>query len=405
MSQGLRITIILIIGLVLASIIYGYKWFHNNFAYDEVEETSGYSAEARRNKFLAAQFYLRELGFKVESDSNRARLLDINSDHQTILVNDYGPKLSPTHFKQLLKWMENGGHLILTANDFEYTYSENYESDQYSEKYYEYDFRNNQLLEEFGVIPRYTDFNDSLTYPEKEIPQDVVLKSGQIIKTTFSPDFHLIDINEAAIFSIKDQFGKHLLQFKLGNGKLTVLSDNEFLNNYKIDEHDHAYLLWLLSSSDQSASTSTNNILLLYNNETDSIFSLIWNYGKQACIAFFVFLVISLWSLRNRFGPILPNTSYSSRNIGEHLHAIARFSWRQDRGVHLLSQSREQCEGALLSRYPSLKEMGTQERLKNMADILDLAPAEVHSALFFEPKSTNEYINTTHNLQKIWIHQ
>ena len=405
MIRDQRITIIIITGLMLVCIFLGYRWFHENFAFKEVEESTGYSSEARRNKFLAAEYFLRELGAEVESNSNRARLLEISSEYKTILINDYGPKLSPTHFKELKLWLENGGHLIFTASDFEYSYSEDNENAEYNYNY-DYDFKNNQLLEEIGVIPRYTDFDDNLSYPEDEKPLKVTLNNGQVFEATFSPDYHLIDINDSAIFSIEDRFGKHLLQFNIGAGKLTVLSDNEFLNNNNIKEHDHAYLLWLLSSAELSTSTSKNNsILLLYNNESDSIFSLIWNHAKQACIAFLTFLVLGLWSMRNRFGPILPNTNFSNRNIVEHLRAIARFSWRQDRGVHLLKQSREQCENSLLTRYPALKDMSAKERLEHIADILDIEPEKVHSALYFEPRSTSEYINSSHYLQKIWILQ
>jgi len=406
MNRDQRIAIIIILGLVLACILFGYRWFHENFAYKEVEQSAGYSTKAKQNKFLAAENYLRELGFEVNSDSNRARLLELDSDYKTIFINDYGPKLSPTHYKELKHWLENGGHLILTAKEFEYSYSEDSENDEYTDHDYAYEFKNNQLLEEIGVIPHYTDFNDSLSYPEDNLPIDITLENGQKIKTTFSPDLNLLDVNNSAVFSIEDRFGKHLLQFNIGDGKLTVLSDNEFLNNYNIKEHDHAYLLWsLISTKLPSRISKDNSILLLYNNESDSIFSLIWNHGKQACIAFLAFLVLGLWSMRNRFGPILPNTNFSNRNIVEHLRAIARFSWRQDRGVHLLNQSREQCENSLLTRYPALKEMSTKERLEHIADILDIEADKVHSALYFEPKSTSEYINSSHYLQKIWIHQ
>ena len=109
--------------------------------------------------------------------------------------------------------------------------------------------------------------------------------------------------------------------------------------------------------------------------------------------------------MRNRLGPLLSSTSYADRNITEHLQAIARFSWRQDHGIQLLNQSRMVCEKALIKRYPTLKQMSTQERLRHISDILDIEPEKVHSALYFQPNSTNDYINSSHYLQKLWITQ
>ena len=404
MSRDYRIAVIIIIGLVAICAVLAYQWFHENYAYKDVEETTGYSAEARRNKFLAAEYYLRELNLDVESDSNRARLLEKLTPNQTILINSYGPKLTPTHFSNLNKWLEAGGHLIFTASNFQYEPAEDNESDDeeyYDEEYLDYEYKNNQLLEKYGIQARYTNFTDDLPYPEEDNIAKHILDNGKVIHLNFAPDTHLLDSNNNASFTIADRYGIHLLQMNIGKGKLTVLSDNQLFNNYNIGEHDHAYLLWQLTT----VIKSDNNILLLYNNVSDSIFTLIWRYGKEACIAFFVLLLLGIWSLQNRFGPILPNTDFSSRNIVEHLRAIARFSWRQDHGVQLLQQSRIECENALISRYPTLKDMSSNERIQHISNILDMQPEVIHSALYFEPKSTNEYINSSHYLQKIWILQ
>lgn len=398
MKNDQRLVMLLIVGLLVIFSALATQWFYKNFEYQEVEKTTAHSAEARRNKFLAAEYYLREIGFEVESDSNRARLLQTHKEYQTILINDYGPKLSPTHFKDLKAWIKNGGHLIFTANEFQYR---NYD-DKESDVYIDYDFKNNQLLNEYGIQTYSTIYNDYKPYQESNDPSYFILKDGSEVSINFSSHKELIDSNDLATFSLKDAYGYHLLQLDIGKGKLTVLSDNIFLSNNKIGENDHAYLLTLLSGTERLAD---NKILLLYNNQSDSIFTLIWRYGKHACIAYLVLLILSLWSMRNRLGPILPLISFSNRNITEHLRAIARFSWRQDHGKHLLNQSRLACENALLKRYPVLKTMSTQERLEHVSEILDMAPEKVHSALYFEPKSINEYINSSHYLQKLWIVQ
>lgn len=402
MSSDKRILILIFAGLVIIFAVLGSKWFYENFEYKEVEEITNYSAKARQNKFLAAEYFLRELGFDVESDNNRARLLKTHDTYKTILINNYGPKLSPSHFKELINWLENGGHLIFTANNFQYVKNEDDEEFDYFDEDLYADYKNNQLLEEYGIQAQYTNFSDNNPYPYDITHQTYKLNNGEEIYIDFSPDMQLIDVNNNASFSLKDAYGYHLLQFKVGKGKLTVLSDNYFLSNPSIGEHDHAFLLWLLNSEQDS---SENKILLLYNTESDSIFTLIWRYAKHACIAFIVLLFLCLWSMQNRIGPILTIKNYSKRNIIEHLRAIARFSWRQDHGEQLLNQSRIACENALLRRYPALKTMSTEERVQHMAKVLDITPEEIHQALYFQSKSTNEFINSSHHLQKLWILQ
>jgi len=370
-----RLISLLLVGLIIILTALGIKWFFNNFERQDVENNTGYSTKARLNKFLAAEYYLRKLGFNVDSDSTRIRLLDDHNQFNTILMNDYGPKLSPTHFKELIAWIENGGHLIITPSDYKYSYSEN------DNQNIDYDFKNNQLLEKFGITPSYTNYDEFKNESDDNKCNDCSddeykapvfkLNEQQDISIDFSSSTHLIDRNYNASFSLNSIYGNHLLQYDIKNGKLTVLSDNHILNNYNIGSHDHAYLLSLLINNDHS---SDNKILLLYNVKSDSIFSLIWKYGKEACIAFLALLIISLWSMRNRIGPLLPNHSFTNRNITEHLRAIARFSWRQDHGIQLLSQSRMTLENTLLKRYPALKPMSTRERLQHISEILDIEP-------------------------------
>lgn len=397
MTKDHRIIVLLLIGIVVVFSILGVKWFNDNFEYKDIEKHSGYSAKAKRNKFLAAEYYLRELGYEVESDSNRARLLETHLEYKTILINNYGPKLSTTHFKKLKTWINNGGHLIFTANEFQYIANDNEDYD-----YTDYEIKPNQLLQEYGIQAQYTNFSDNLTYPEDNQPQQYTFDEDINFNLYFDPDKQLIDSQNLAENVLSDRFGVHLIQIGIGKGKLTILSDNNLFSNAYIGNHDHAYLFSYLNKENTSPN---QKVLLLYNNQSDSIFSLIWKNGQQACIAFITLLILFLWSLRNRFGPIIPNITYSSRNITEHLKAIGRFSWRQDHGIHLLNHSRIACENKLLVRYPTLKQMSTQERIHHIADLLDLKTEQVHSALYFEPTSTNEFIHSTHHLQKLWILQ
>ncbi len=393
MSNNNRIIVIILTGIVLILSTMSVNWFIKNYELQEVDDQSGYSKEARRNKFLAAEYFLRELGYEVESDSNRARLLEPHTANETILLNSYGPNLSPSHFDSLKQWIASGGHLIFTTNDF---HNESNEEDDENKTPF------NQLLIEYGIQAWYTNFTEDLPYPEGDYVYKFILHNDENVNLKFYPSYHLRDTKNIADFTLRDQYGIHLLQFKIGNGTVTVLSDNFLFSNYNLGENDHAYLLSVLGATN---TLENSKILLLYNIESDSIFTLIWKNAKHASIAFLIFIAIVLWSMQNRFGPIQKLNDFSSRNIIEHLNATARYSWRKDKGIRLLHQSRLSFEQTLLARYPVLKNMSTSERAEHLSKILETDISSIDLALFHEPQSTNEYINSTHELQKLWVLQ
>ncbi len=388
-----RLLYIIFIGLFLILGLQGGIWFFENFEYKEVENTSNYSLKARINQYLAAEYYLRKTGLDVESDGSRNQLLATHTRNETIFVNDYGPKLSPTRFIKLKKWIENGGHLIMTANKY---------NNEPTDKDVKDKFNNNQLLAEYSIVPSYTKFDNETPYPGDDLVSKYMLKDKTEISIIFYPDYHLVDTKNLAQFTLQDEYGIHLLQLKIGNGILTILSDDYFLENYGIGDHDHAYLIWKLATANKS---TNSKIWLLYTNASDSIFTILWKNAKHAIITFIVLIIIGIWAMQGRFGPIIPLNDVSSRNILEHLSALARFSWRQDKGKRLLHQSRITCEQTLISRYPVLKNMSVPKRIEHLADVLDMTPKTIEQALYTEPKSTNEYITSSHHLQKLWVAQ
>ena len=66
-------------------------WFLNNFERRPREIETGFSAEARRNGFLAAERFLRRLDIDAESVSGRELLRDLPAPNDVLLVNGLGP--------------------------------------------------------------------------------------------------------------------------------------------------------------------------------------------------------------------------------------------------------------------------------------------------------------------------
>ena len=89
-----RIGIYLAVGAVLGLAMLGTWWFVGNFERVEVDVRRGYSQEARRNPFLAAERYLARLDLDVRSIAGRDLLLNSPSEPGTLIINNFGPDLS-----------------------------------------------------------------------------------------------------------------------------------------------------------------------------------------------------------------------------------------------------------------------------------------------------------------------
>ena len=76
--------------------------------WEEVEKVTGYRGKARVNPFLAAERVLDELGH----DAERKLFLSKMPSYDAVMFLSAEGGLSEGRTKQLLEWVENGGHLI-----------------------------------------------------------------------------------------------------------------------------------------------------------------------------------------------------------------------------------------------------------------------------------------------------
>lgn len=385
--ERIGVTIPLSLVVLVLCVLAG-MWLYKNFEYKDVEEWTNYSKKARLNDFLAAEYFFKELGFDVESSGDRSRLLREHQPDEVIILNDYGPNLSPSRYEQLKNWLANGGHLIFEARDY------------FDEELLE---SGNQILDEYNIRLHYSLF-DFDSYQDNDEDDDVTsyinsytLPSGEEIDADFYFGNHLLDEDGIATLSLASEYGVHLLQFPVGNGLVTVTSDSDFIQNWSIKENDHAYLLWWLITK----GTDNPNLLLLYDVASDSLFGLLWKHAQEACIALLIFTVVFLWSLRNRLGPMLLEKNTAMRDISEHFKAVGRFSWREDKAGLLLNETRKECEYELTGRYPVMRDMSENERCEYLAKILDVPYDYINEALYKEVSSTNEFIRFTYHLQKL----
>ena len=80
---------------------------------------------------------------------------------------------------------------------------------------------------------------------------EVAFDTSRVLQHAFFDDADDAGLHQPFSWS-SSEYGVHMMQFEVGDGLLTIVSDPGIWTSYHIDQHDNAYLLWLLSSDDGS---------------------------------------------------------------------------------------------------------------------------------------------------------
>ncbi|MBL3601383.1 MAG: DUF4350 domain-containing protein [gamma proteobacterium endosymbiont of Lamellibrachia anaximandri] len=372
-----RLLILFALLLLLAAAAGVAVWFLENFERKSTEVRLGMSAEARRNPLLAAEIFLRREGLDVKSLSGREYLTKPNADVGVLLVKDLGPSLAPERETALLEWIEAGGHLIVspgrTPND---------------------DEPGNHLLASFGVsLVQYVESDEEESQADSPVSMEYT-GYDEPLQVEFDIRRELMVERDDTDWLVPGLNGYHLVGFQLGRGYLTILSDNRFLTNTRIVEHDHALLLALLTE-DQGA------VRLLYSANMPSLLTLIWKNAAYAVLSALLLLLLFIWRLTYRSGPILNTGEHARRNLLEHLQAGGEYLWKLDRAVALRERSAGIVEKRWLQRHPQLARLDQQQRCLWIGQRAGLSAQTVYETLYVVPVEEQKMIQASANLQKL----
>lgn len=379
---------LIIFSLLLAGLIgWGVQWFLENFEQKTWETRTEVSPQARRNPLLAAERFLSRLGVASESISGRDRLLSLPKEPGLLLVNHLGLSLPPEREKALLDWVRRGGSLVITPGQ---------EWDQEQES------GGNHLLDELGVrlSISHSDSEDAGDEESDSKIEPIAINFPgyyQPIEIEFNPARLLVDAKGTAEWGARREGredGYHLLQYNLGKGRLTVLSDNDFLSNDAIGKRDHALLLGLLVNGHDRA-------WLLYSSNMPSLLYLLWRYATQLVISVVGLLLLLLWRMTQSSGPRLESSETARRNLMEHLRAAADYAWHTDRARRMFQASRSAIDQEWHRRHPILGQLEPAEKCEWIAERTGLAPRAVESALYADYAGEQEFIKMSAVLQKL----
>lgn len=350
--------------------------------FEQVEEeiTTGYSVAARHNPFLAAERFMIKLGYDINASRERDKLDEaLDQNQYDVIITSYSHQFEkPQRRERLLNWINQGGHLILEVKSYDTT------NDTSSEQH---------LLNELGVSPvsknpLFEDYEDTQT--------DVAIyRGGVAFQASFLPRHSLeVHTDDYTVMS-GDENGTHLVEFEIGKGIVTVMSDLELWRNHKIGKWDHAALLG------EVLGKSPGRIWLLYYISMPSLFEILWREAKWVVTPMIIFLFFFLWSLNNRFGPFIRHSRRQRRSLAEHIEAAGHFDWRFNQGATLLAGTRGDLIQHIEARHPNWDKKSDQEKLDWLSEKTKIPESRINHALHGDCPSHMAFLHAISTLQTL----
>ena len=332
------------IGLLLMGLLGAGSYFlwSRMVPYDEVID-HGPSPEARANPYLAAEHFLRQHGLSVQHAKGLERLETLPAKGSSLLLLGERSNMSPRQVEQLLEWAKAGGHLLLVAEAL---------WDDESGK------SGDLLLDRLHLRQTLSDEPEEPVQARKKRAPDLtklyVDNETAPAYFSFDTDFNLTDPKHLAQFSANSAKSSHLMQVKLGQGNVTVITDSDLWKYPAIGKHDNAWLLWYLNQG--------TVVTLLFNSDVDDLFTLLLRYFPQALVALVALLALALWHAGMRQGPIRAPAPKARRQLLEHLQASADFLLRRSGQGVLLQALQRDILRAARRRHPGFEHLDTAEQ-------------------------------------------
>lgn len=428
---GNRIFLGLLFVLLLAACAWYAWWFYNNFEEYTEQVRVDISPQAKRNPYLAAERFLQHVGMKAKSLSGRDIFNHPLTDNDTILLASNSRFFLERNHDHLLEWVNDGGNLILvpgwTVDDEEdkgYTLLKQFGIELHSSWEDGADESSGNSADSCNVPPEKansneggneggtsaTDTTDTADDAEAPIADGAKpefdlskAKPDTVVFTTKQPGDYLADFQsdrylkadmEKADVVIGSDEHPHLMQFPVGNGRLTVLSDMKLFNTRHIGEQDHAYLLRKLVQG-------SGTVWLFYSADMPSLFSLLMSKAPYLVLLLGIALLLAVWWLLGNSGPKLLPQFDVRRNLLEHLYASAQYSWRVDKARQLFSDNRSAVEQAWRRRHPQLNSLSEEQRCDWIAEQSGLATNAIRRTLYGDISVEQDFIRASSILQRL----
>ncbi|TWI58532.1 uncharacterized protein DUF4350 [Pseudomonas duriflava] len=372
--------------LMLATLTALGLWGSRAITIEETLKDRGPSPEARHNPYLAAEHFLRRQHVDVQHSDSFHIIDTLPTAGHTVLILSDRQRMTPLQSQQALEWAHRGGHLVVVADRL---WDDNLGKS------------GDPILDPLGIEQHLTkdlEPPDEATAKERwaHLTQLYLENEQAPAYIGFDDDYHLNDSQNRALAWANSAAATHMVQLAWGNGLITVLTDPWIWQNTQIDQYDNAWLLWYL--------TQDSHVTLLYRIDNDNLATLLVTYYPEALVALALLLVLALWHVALRQGPVLPAMPRDRRQLAEHLRASAEFIRRQAGFAPLIHLLQRDIQQRARRRHPGFERLAVAEQWQTLSRLTRRAPQEIIQAMRPLPPGrlkTADFIRHVARLQQI----
>lgn len=379
---------------------------------------------ALRQLFKRSQLQVEEPAASATPDSKFERLPAggtlILSDRRHLLM-------TPQRVREIVAWVEAGGHLIVEA---------------------EYPGRADPLLAAFGlarkdlVWPKPAgkpaakkqdsedkeddeDMQDeadkrsqapppptSRTRRAPEVADVTLPDGGRTMKVEFRAYQNLAVTTNDRWHVAVDSLGLRLATALRGKGRVSAISNYDPIT-YRgtfgrkevaqqpthLGKYDHAeFALRLVRLHPTQAQAP---LRFVWCNDDVSLWTWLMEHAWLALASLAVLIVVWLARVVPRFGPLKPEPAPAEQNLSSHLQAVGRFYWKHLGPVEIYGKLRTAFAQRLAERRPGIAGRGAAERNAELAQLAGVRAEAVARALDQPAHSVGELIRNAVLLQRL----
>jgi hypothetical protein len=193
------------------------------------------------------------------------------------------------------------------------------------------------------------------------------------------------------------EIGDQLATLARGKGLVTVASSLYFARNSGIGRYDHAELVWTLANLTPAA-----ELRVFFRPERLSLWRFLYENALPVLIAALAFVVLWLWRIAPRFGPIAPERPPARRRLLDHLRASGRYFWTQGLRARLVVAARDAALRRLARAQPDFATLSIPERVQRICALSGLTRAEAMRLLSAGGAMRGaDFIRFTNNAQRV----
>ena len=414
--------------ILLVAVPLGIFWFLQNFEKKPIEVHRGISPAALKNPLLAAKRYLQATGKEAVSREDLDFFKVLPSPEDAIVIRHLTRGLSKTTNDRIMNWVEAGGQLLIpgslsgnspgqddllarlgvqlqkTGEDSDCGCPNEADTPEQNQNAHGNDPQTDSIEEVLPALPsdsiitlQFDTFPVRLRYNDYSLLEDQGKKadfringSHQLIypddSGTAQPD------GESAVKEEADW----LLEYTIGKGKITILSDMSVFFNDSIGDYDHAFLLsWLLRERPR--------VWLLYAANARPLPAILWNRLPLFWISLLVLLILVIWRMQQQSGTLLCPDRQAQRNLLAHLDGSGQYGWRLDSSAAMIEDNRRALLAAWtkrkLGRNPAGDSRGFD--LVALADRTGITVEELDAAMTLKVNSEQDLIRTSRAMQRV----